>query len=208
MWVLHFYNLHNEQSRAATFRAVPKSQSDLRADRSIAGHASAKHLSAAIGRRDEPAASTAAGQRALNLAKRGPSAREAGQHERRTCGECGKQLDFAAAGDVAQRAECNSGLMQRFYKKAAAFVLRAVAKHSTQLAKAVVDSGALEALVVCLEEFDPTVKEAAAWALSCIAKHTPELAMSVVEAGAVPLLVLCVQEPEPTLKRIAATALS
>lgn len=31
----------------------------------------------------------------------------------------------------------------RFYKKAAAFVLRAVAKHSTQLAKAVVDSGAL-----------------------------------------------------------------
>lgn len=65
-------------------------------------------------------------------------------------------------------------------KKAAAFVLRAVAKHSTQLAKAVVDSGALEALVVCLEEFDPTVKEAAAWALSYIAKHTPELAMSVV----------------------------
>jgi 3-methyladenine DNA glycosylase AlkD len=48
------------------------------------------------------------------------------------------------------------------------------------LAKAVVDSGALEALVVCLEEFDPTVKEAAAWALSYIAKHTPELAMSVV----------------------------
>lgn len=42
-------------------------------------------------------------------------------------------------------------LCQRFYKKAAAFVLRAVAKHSTQLAKAVVDSGALEALVVCLE---------------------------------------------------------
>jgi hypothetical protein len=27
-------------------------------------------------------------------------------------------------------------------------------------------------LVVCLEEFDPTVKEAAAWALSYIAKHT------------------------------------
>jgi len=59
----------------------------------------------------------------------------------------------------------------------------------------VVDSGALEALVVCLEEFDPSVKEGAAWALSCIAKHTPELAMAVVEVGAVPLLVLCIQEP-------------
>jgi len=58
----------------------------------------------------------------------------------------------------------------RFYKKAAAFVLRAVAKHSATLAHAVVDSGALEALVICLEEFDPSVKEAAAYALAYIAK--------------------------------------
>jgi hypothetical protein len=60
------------------------------------------------------------------------------------------------------------------------------------LAKAVVNSGALDALVNCLEEFDPSVKEAAAWALACIAKHTHDLAHSVVEAGAVALLVLCV----------------
>lgn len=53
----------------------------------------------------------------------------------------------------------------RFYKKAAAFVLRAVAKHSPQLAQAVVDSGALDALVTSLEEFDPSVKDSAAWAL-------------------------------------------
>lgn len=31
--------------------------------------------------------------------------------------------------------------------------------------QAVVDSGALDALVGCLEEFDPSVKEAAGWAL-------------------------------------------
>ena len=97
---------------------------------------------------------------------------------------------------------------QRFYKKAAAFVLRAVAKHSPELAQAVVDSGALEALVLCLEEFDPSVKEAAAWALGYIASHTPELAQAVVDAGAVPLLVLCVQEPEVSLKRITASALN
>ena len=47
-------------------------------------------------------------------------------------------------------------------REAAAFVLRAVSKHSPQLAQAVVDSGALEALVSCLEEFDPSVKEALA----------------------------------------------
>ena len=59
--------------------------------------------------------------------------------------------------------------------------MRAVAKHSPELAQAVVDSGALESLVVCLEEFDPSVKEAAAWALGYIAGHTGELAQAVVE---------------------------
>ncbi|CAL1164492.1 unnamed protein product, partial [Cladocopium goreaui] len=96
----------------------------------------------------------------------------------------------------------------RFYKKAAAFVLRAVAKHSAPLAQAVVDSGAMESLVLCLEEFDPAVKESAAWALGYIAKHTKDLAQSVVNAGAVPLLVLAFQEPDLTVKRISASALS
>lgn len=34
-----------------------------------------------------------------------------------------------------------------------------------------VDCGALDALVICLEEFDPGVKESAAWALGYIARH-------------------------------------
>lgn len=71
--------------------------------------------------------------------------------------------------------------------------MRAVAKHSPQLAQSVVDCGALDALVICLEEFDPGVKEAAAWALGYIARHNGELAQAVVDAGAVPLLVLCIQ---------------
>ncbi len=87
-------------------------------------------------------------------------------------------------------------------------MLRSVAKHSPELAQAVVDSGALEALVMCLEEFDPSVKESAAWALGYIATHTAELAQAVVDAGAVPLLVLCIQEPEISLKRITASALN
>lgn len=33
------------------------------------------------------------------------------------------------------------------------------------------DCGALDALVISLEEFDPAVKEAAAWALGYIARH-------------------------------------
>ena len=46
-----------------------------------------------------------------------------------------------------------------------------MAKHSPELAQAVVDCGALDSLVICLEEFDPGVKEAAAWALGYIARH-------------------------------------
>ena len=49
-------------------------------------------------------------------------------------------------------------------------------KHSPGLAQSVVDCGSLDALVICLEEFDPGVKEAAAWALGYIARHNDELA--------------------------------
>ena len=96
----------------------------------------------------------------------------------------------------------------RFYKKAACFCLRSVAKHSPPLAQAVIDCGALDSLVTCLEEFDPGVKESSAWCLGYIAGHNSDLAQQVVDAGAVPMLVLCVQEPELSLKRIAASALS
>ena len=74
--------------------------------------------------------------------------------------------------------------------------------------QAVVDAGALDALVQCLDEFDPTVKESAAWALGYIARHNGELATAVIDAGAVKMLILCIQEPEISLKRISASALS
>lgn len=63
--------------------------------------------------------------------------------------------------------------LQRFFKKTAAFVLKSVAKHSPELAKSVVNAGALDSLVACLLEFEPSVKESAAWALGYIARHTP-----------------------------------
>ena len=65
--------------------------------------------------------------------------------------------------------------------------------HPATKPQAVVDSGALDSLVACLEEFDPGVKESAAWAMGYIAGHNAELAGTVVDSGAVALLVLCVQ---------------
>jgi len=87
-------------------------------------------------------------------------------------------------------------------------VLRSTAKHNQKLARNVVDSGALDSLVTCLEEFDPAVKEASCQALAAIAKHDVELANAVFSAGAVPLVILCLQEPELTLKRASINALS
>ncbi|XP_061578243.1 sperm-associated antigen 6-like [Cololabis saira] len=95
----------------------------------------------------------------------------------------------------------------KFYKKAASFVLRAVAQHSPELSQAVVGCGGVDALVLCLEGFDPRVKEEAARALGCIARHNASLSQSVVDAGAARLLVLCLLEPEMELKRIAASTI-
>ena len=50
--------------------------------------------------------------------------------------------------------------------------------HTTAL-QAVVDCGALDSLVSCLEEFDPGVRESAAWALGYVAGHSTELASTV-----------------------------
>ena len=63
-------------------------------------------------------------------------------------------------------------------------------------------------LVLCLDEFDPSVKEAAAFALGHIAKHNENLAKQVVEARAVDSLLLCLQEPELILKRVASQTLA
>jgi len=76
-----------------------------------------------------------------------------------------------------------NSLSQKFYKKAALFVLRAIAKHSPELALIVVHNNGLQTIVRCLEDFDPGVKEAAAWALGYIARHNKNLAQAAVDAS-------------------------
>ncbi|KYN11587.1 Sperm-associated antigen 6 [Trachymyrmex cornetzi] len=97
---------------------------------------------------------------------------------------------------------------RKFYKKAALFILRAIAKHSPELALIVVQNDGLQTIVKCLEDFDPGIKEAAAWALGYIARHNKNLAQAAVDANAIPLLVLCLQEPELYIKQISASAIS
>ncbi|XP_014241581.1 sperm-associated antigen 6-like [Cimex lectularius] len=95
----------------------------------------------------------------------------------------------------------------KYYKKAAMFSLRCVAKHSAEMATTLVASGALEAILTCLEEFDTGVKEAAAWAVGYITKHNTALAQACVTAGVLPMLQLCLHEPELCLKQVAASTI-
>ncbi|EZA50312.1 Sperm-associated antigen, partial [Ooceraea biroi] len=110
--------------------------------------------------------------------------------------------------DVLSQLLKNIDKQNKFYKKAALFVLRAIAKHSPESALIVVHNDGLQSIVECLEDFDPGVKEAAAWALGYIARHNKNLAQATVDAGAVMLLVLCLQAPELYIKQISASAIS
>ena len=80
------------------------------------------------------------------------------------------------ANDVLPQLVYSIAEQNHHYKKAAAFVIRAVARHSPSLAQAAVEAGALEPLVACLDEYHAEVKEAAAWAIGCIARHNEQLA--------------------------------
>lgn len=115
-------------------------------------------------------------------------------------------IKFVTSAGGSVSSHCAS----RHLKKAAAFVLRAIAKHSASLSREIISAGALVALNACLEEFDPGVKESAAWALGYLASHVsaPDLALGLIESGTVSLLVMCIQEPEIALKKVSISALS
>ncbi|XP_014215949.1 sperm-associated antigen 6-like [Copidosoma floridanum] len=121
--------------------------------------------------------------------------------------------DVKIAGAIARRNNVLPQLVKQidkqtdFFKKAALFLLRALAKHSPEMAYIVVSEGGLDAMALCLEDFNPGVKEAAAWAVGYISRHNKCLAQSAVDSGAVPLLVLCLQESELCLKQISTSAL-
>ena len=115
---------------------------------------------------------------------------------------------YCRQNDIISQLIYSLSNQNRFYKKSSCYVLRAVAKHSAQLAEDIVRSGALPPLIHNLSDLDYQVKEAAAWSLGYIAKHNKELASQVVEAGAIENLILCLQEPEVSLKRAVVQTLS
>eukprot|EP00958_Prasinococcus_capsulatus_P018147 scaffold2090_cov225-Prasinococcus_capsulatus_cf.AAC.49 len=69
-------------------------------------------------------------------------------------------------------------------KESAAWALGYIARHSADLARQVVEAGALPLLVLCVQEPELSLKRIAASALADVAKHSLHLAQAVVGAGA------------------------
>lgn len=93
-------------------------------------------------------------------------------------------------------------------KEAAAWALGYIGRHTSELAQHVVDAGAVQPLVMCLQEPELSLKRIAASTLSEICKHGPELAQVVVDQGAVPHLSALVQHPDAKLKRQVCSCLA
>ncbi len=95
-------------------------------------------------------------------------------------------------------------------RKAGAFAMRSVSKHSSKLASSILKvNGSIDALKLCLNDVSVQVKESGVWVCNFIAKHEDSsLATQLADAGIVSLLNLCLEEPEPSLKRIATISLA
>jgi len=93
-------------------------------------------------------------------------------------------------------------------KENAAWALSYIAKHNEALANAVVESGAVPLLVLCIQEPEINLKKISASALSEICKHTPDLAQKVVDQRAVPFLTPLISHKDAQLIRQVCSCLA
>jgi len=98
-------------------------------------------------------------------------------------------------------------LNNKFYKRAACFVLSSVSSHKN-LVQRVANEKVVSFLVECLEEYDPAVKESAAWTIGCMSFHDAEISKKFEKEGVVERLITCLSEPEIVIKRNVIITLS
>lgn len=94
-------------------------------------------------------------------------------------------------------------------KQSSALAIGRLARHSEELASAVVDDKGriISQLLESIESNNKFYKKATCFVLSSVSRHSKELAEKVVEAGAVKFLVNCLEEYDPSVKESAAWAL-
>eukprot|EP00826_Nyctotherus_ovalis_P062255 TRINITY_DN8978_c0_g1_i14.p1 TRINITY_DN8978_c0_g1~~TRINITY_DN8978_c0_g1_i14.p1 ORF type:complete len:164 (+),score=48.13 TRINITY_DN8978_c0_g1_i14:313-804(+) len=96
-----------------------------------------------------------------------------------------------------------------YEKKVGAFALRSVAKHSADLAQAVIDAKGVEGLSACLANDDSSVKEMAVSTLAQLAKYKAEQAQLLNQRGVTQQLIDFVSKQyEESLKRESLVTLT
>lgn len=93
-------------------------------------------------------------------------------------------------------------------REAAAWATGYIARHGSQLARIVVDMGAVPHLVLCLQEHELAVRRVAISALADIAKHEPYFAQVVIDSNGVGYLARAINDRDDALKRQAINALA
>ena len=96
-----------------------------------------------------------------------------------------------------------------YEKKVGAFALRSIAKHSAELAQAVLDAKGLEGLIACLGNDDSSVKEMAVSTLSQLAKYKMEQAQILNQKGVTQQLIEFIsKEYDEALKKESLVTLA
>eukprot|EP00455_Lapot_gusevi_P054943 TRINITY_DN8894_c0_g1_i12.p1 TRINITY_DN8894_c0_g1~~TRINITY_DN8894_c0_g1_i12.p1 ORF type:complete len:359 (+),score=103.50 TRINITY_DN8894_c0_g1_i12:30-1079(+) len=108
------------------------------------------------------------------------------------------------AGSVAQLVLCLQE-PELTLKRIAASALSEIAKHSPELAHAVVDAGAVAYLAPLIQHPDAKLKRQVCSALAQIAKHSVELAEVVVEAEIFPKILTCLKDLDLVVRKNSAT---
>ncbi|XP_025191306.1 sperm-associated antigen 6-like [Melanaphis sacchari] len=118
----------------------------------------------------------------------------------------------------AKQIVCSKNLLSRllgqlvkenkYYKKNCMNLVKNLCKYSSESTEIVIkECGGIDAILICMKDFDSFVKEAAMQAITCITRLDVKLSQLIVNYGVLPQIVLCLKEQQQSLKLFALTAL-
>ncbi|XP_027841252.1 sperm-associated antigen 6-like [Aphis gossypii] len=118
----------------------------------------------------------------------------------------------------AKQIVCSKNLLSRllgqlvkenkYYKKNCMNLVKNLCKYSSESTEIVVkECGGIDAILICMKDFDSFVREAAMQAITCITRLDVKISQLIVNYGVLPQIVQCLKEQQQSLKLYALSAL-
>jgi len=97
----------------------------------------------------------------------------------------------------------------KYYKRAAAYAVKGIAKHSERHATALVNANVFDGLSSCLIDLDTNVRESSIWAVGYIVRHSAQLADIFIQKNLLPHIVAAYAHTSELLvvRKISASVL-